>query len=102
MQEGDERALLLARRAYENAPGNPEIADTFGWILLANGENSEAVSVLSESARSLPNNPTVQYHLGIAHMESGSTALAKKALRRALELGEFPESAAAREALETL
>tara|TARA_B100000315_G_scaffold149027_1_gene137828 strand:- start:1663 stop:4296 length:2634 start_codon:yes stop_codon:yes gene_type:complete len=102
MQRRDERALELARRAYEKAPGNAEVADTFGWILLANGMSREAVSILTESARSLPDNATIQYHLGIAHMESGSTALAKMALQRAIDLGRFPEFEQAREALDTL
>jgi putative PEP-CTERM system TPR-repeat lipoprotein len=102
MGKNDERALDLARKAYDASKGNPEIADTLGWVLVDQGRNAEAVTYLTESARGLPENPTIHYHLGIAHLQAGSTALAKRALKRALELGDFPEAALAREALAPL
>ena len=39
----DARALPTARRAYELAPEQPEIMDTYGWILLAESPGVELV-----------------------------------------------------------
>ena len=33
----DERSLALAERAFELAPEDPTVADTYGWILTERG-----------------------------------------------------------------
>jgi tetratricopeptide (TPR) repeat protein len=47
---GDERALDTARKAHELAPSVPEIADTYGWILLQHGQIAEALPILKVAA----------------------------------------------------
>ena len=102
MVEGNDRALDMARQANAAAPNNPDIADTLGWILVSSGEVREGLDFLKASARSRPNNPTVQYHLGIAYHQVGETARARRALKKAVSLGEFDEINDARRVLAEL
>jgi putative PEP-CTERM system TPR-repeat lipoprotein len=61
-QVGDARAETTARRAYEGAPGNPAIADTYGYILLQKNRVSDALPLLKKAAEALPGNADVQAH----------------------------------------
>jgi tetratricopeptide (TPR) repeat protein len=45
-QVGDRRAVATAKAAYEGSKQSPDIADTYGWILLRNGKAAEALPVL--------------------------------------------------------
>ena len=60
-------AQRLATEAWSLRPDNPEIADTLGWIQALRGEHAAAVSLLSYSARLLPGQPQVRYHLAFAY-----------------------------------
>jgi len=102
MGEGNPRALEMARQALASSPGNPDIEDTLGWILVNQGELSEGLELLRSSAKALPDNPSVQYHLGVAYAESGDAELARRALQGALRMGDFGEVEEARKALADL
>ena len=102
-QEGDPRALETARQAHSSEPDNPKVADTLGWILVANGNVNDAVELLKVSARELDTNPSVHYHLGIAYMQQGEEREARLALENAVDLGgQFPERREAEQALSLL
>ena len=58
------RAFLLASAAYEAAPGDPQVADTLGWVLYKQGAYPRAAALFSEAAEKLPTNAEVMYHLG--------------------------------------
>lgn len=60
------QALELASRAWALNPDNAETADTLGWIYALKGDYSTAVSLLAFSARQLPREPMVRYHLAVA------------------------------------
>ncbi len=102
LEQKDPRALGLARRAAEVAPNNADVLDTLGWVLLHHDETGEAVRVLRRSVSLNPDNPSVQYHLGVALREAGDAAGAKAALTRATQSASFPEADAARKALSEL
>jgi Flp pilus assembly protein TadD len=74
------RALQLAQAAKEMAPEEPHIADTLGWILYKRGVYQRAFSLFKESAAKLPENPEIQYHLGMAYLKTGDKEAARKAL----------------------
>jgi tetratricopeptide (TPR) repeat protein len=78
-----DRALELATRARQLAPGRPEIADTLGWILLKRGEPARALDLIKEAAAKLPNDPSIQFHLARAHHLLGQTEPARAAYRAA-------------------
>ncbi len=64
-----ERASLIARRL--RGLEIPQFQDTYGWILVRQGEVEEAIGYLESAAQQLPNDPTVQYHLGVAYAQLG-------------------------------
>ncbi len=102
MTDGDARALDMARQANAAAPNNPDIEDTLGWILVNQGEVVEGLDLLRSSARARPDNPSVQYHLAVAHQKMGDQQAARRALERALKLGDFPEAQQARDLMQNL
>ncbi|BCA79476.1 XrtA/PEP-CTERM system TPR-repeat protein PrsT [Desulfuromonas sp. AOP6] len=85
-------ALELALKAFRNAPEDPGILDTLGYVLIKNSRFEEAILHLEKAAALLPENPTVCYHLGLAYSAAGKTGQAVAILRKAKELGSFPEA----------
>ena len=82
---GDQdKALQLAQIAKEQAPEDPRISDTLGWLLYKRGVHQRALGLLKESATKLPDNPQVQYHLGMAYRQAGEKDNARKALQLAV------------------
>ncbi len=90
-----EEALRLAISAYKQEPGNAEIMDTLGYALLKNKRLEDSRKVLEKAVTVLSNNPSVHYHLALVYKESGDKLKAVRALKKALSLGQFPDSAAA-------
>ncbi len=76
-----DRALQLSEMARTQAPDNPAILDTVGFVRLRLGKYSEAISIL-ESARALaghhPADPEllaqIRRHLSEAYLKAGKTA----------------------------
>lgn len=83
-EESLQRAWNIARRL--RGIEQPAFQDTYGWIAVRRGELTEAIAHLEPAAAGLPNDPLVQYHLGIAYAEAGRTEDAIAQLRRALEV----------------
>ena len=85
------KAYDLARKARELQRDDPAVADTFGWVLSKRGEYQQALPILQESAAKLPDNPEVQFHLGMTAYMMGQTDLAKVALQKAASAAkDFP------------
>ena len=85
VQESDQkRARKLAQHAYELAPGRPEIADTYGWILVQMGEVKQALSVLESALKSAPGNGDIQYHVAMARAQNGDRASATAMMKQLL------------------
>src|SRR5207344_23866 len=98
---GDNRkAFFIAETAYQSAPTDPHIADTFGWIVYRMGDIKRAVTLLTASADKLPNAPGVQFHLGMALLGTRDTVGARRALTRAVNsAAQFADKEAAQRAL---
>lgn len=92
-----EEALRLAISAYKLEPGNAGILDTLGFALLKNNRPEDAGKVLEKAVVTLSNNPTVHYHLALAYKAAGDDANARRVVQKALTLGDFPDSGAARQ-----
>ncbi|MGR8949966.1 MAG: XrtA/PEP-CTERM system TPR-repeat protein PrsT [Gammaproteobacteria bacterium] len=80
----DERALEFAKKANTLSPGNPEIMDTYAWILLANGNIEQAIKLLNEAILKAPNNPDIRFHYAKALVEVGQDKLAIEELSQVL------------------
>jgi putative PEP-CTERM system TPR-repeat lipoprotein len=100
---GDRKeGLRMAITAFKQEPDNGGVMDTLGYALLKNGRAAEARKVLEKAASILPDNPSVNYHLALAHRETGDKVQAAAALRKALQNVSFPEERDARSLLAQL
>ena len=59
-ERGDERALDLAKRAYDQAGRRPDVADTYGWMLVESGQVERGVKILERAARGAPDQMEIQ------------------------------------------
>jgi|GEM_PF-4300441 len=62
-ERGDRRALDYARRAYELAADNPDVADTYGWLLAEFGRRAEGEAVLSAALDAHPESQALRQRL---------------------------------------
>jgi Flp pilus assembly protein TadD len=72
LESGDGRAVATAEKAYKALPEAPATMDTYGWALLGAGKTDQAVELLREASKGLPDNAEVQYHLAAALAEAGN------------------------------
>jgi tetratricopeptide (TPR) repeat protein len=80
-------ALKLAQTARQHIPKEAAISDTLGWIYYKKDLASLAVPMFEDSAKQEPDNPTFQYHLGLAYVKIGDMDKARTALQRAVKTG---------------
>ena len=103
LQQGRPEALKLAKRAYEISPKSGAIADTYGVILLKQGDKKEGLAILKLASEGAPKILGIQYHLAQAYSETGNQKQAIEILQK-LEKHEsyFPEKKEASELLKKL
>jgi cellulose synthase operon protein C len=83
-QVGDARALQFAERAHRQAPNDPMVADTLGWILYKQGDTARALELVGQAARAAPGVGEIQYRHAVLLAETGDTAAAVRAARAVL------------------
>ncbi len=94
-QTDDARAKEVAKAAYELAPDNTAVLDSYASILLGEGQAEKAKELLARAVAQTKN-PSTNYRYAVALAESGDRSAAKLVLRRILESSqEFPERAEA-------
>jgi Tfp pilus assembly protein PilF len=81
------RAEELARAAYDSAPENPMIADTYGWLLAERGELTQAVGILRKAAGHPAATAEIQYHFASALARKGDRDEAIGVLRKVTAMG---------------
>ncbi|MCP9471103.1 MAG: VanZ family protein [Nitrospira sp.] len=92
-----------AARAYALDPKNPDILDTYGWVLVQMGKVHDGLPLLEKAKSLKPAMYCIDLHLGVAYAKVGRNQLAEQYLRSQIALGtkdRFEE--AARQALEAL
>ena len=89
-----DEALGYAQIAKEKMPKNAAVMDTLGWIYYLKGSYLSAISELKDSVELAPDNPVINYHLGLAYYKNNRSKDAKEFLEKALELN--PRSVAAK------
>ena len=95
--ENDSRALDVAKQASQLAPKRGEVMDTYGWIMLHQGNKKDALEVLHSAVSLKPENPDIRYHLSKALLENGDREQASKELEHLLrDYSGFEEESAAR------
>lgn len=98
-QVKDPRAQATARKAFDLAPDNAAVADTYGWILVESGRAAEALPILERASRAAGAGPEVRFHHAAALARAGRSEEARTALRQLLAEPQFPMAAQARELL---
>ena len=78
-----DKAYQLAQKARELQPENGLVADTLGWILYKRGNYQQALALLQESVSKMPENPEVQFHLGMASYMMGQPDAARSSFEKA-------------------
>lgn len=102
-KHGDSRAIETAKKAYDLNPERPEIADTYGWVLLQNGEVQEGLSMLQQAYVASPTQTEIGYHVAVGLSRAGRNDESSQVLRRLLrENDSFPQEKEARALLEEL
>ncbi|QDU34953.1 tetratricopeptide repeat protein [Poriferisphaera corsica] len=82
-----QQAVALAEDAYTAAPNNPQILDTYGWILYRLEDYSKARTILEQSVQIKPL-PTTLIHLGTVYQELNMLSQAISALEEGLKLAQ--------------
>ncbi|NNC54814.1 MAG: tetratricopeptide repeat protein [Pseudomonadales bacterium] len=99
------RARDQAAQAFELAGDNPDVADTYGWILFRIGEADKGIEILRQAvaAAGPQQSPDIAYHLAAALNETGATTEARELLTQALQSGaKFASRADAQRLFDTL
>lgn len=78
------QALTYAQQAHALAPGDPNLADTLGWILVRQGKAQQALPYLRDARLRAAGNRTIQYHLGVALHQLGRKSEARRELQGAV------------------
>ena len=80
-EDEPERALELAKRAYDSNPEAASIVDTYGWILFRNGDLRQSIEILESAHELAPDAAEIREHLAAAHREAGNEDRAKELTR---------------------
>lgn len=89
--EDTDTAAVYARAAYALAPGNPAVADAYGWTLSKAGEPRVAVALLTKAVALAPDHAVIRWHLAQAYAATGNARAAGVHARAALRDPSFTE-----------
>jgi len=84
------QARTLIQRALDARPDDGAIRDSLGWAMLRGGDVSGAIRTLERAAEQTPEDPEVNYHLGVAYWRAGRHVEALDQWRWALVLHPEP------------
>ncbi len=74
-----------AARAFAMDPDNPDILDTYGWVLVQAGRPREGLALLEGAKSMKPTMYCIDLHLGVAYMKAGDRTRAADFLKRQVE-----------------
>ena len=101
-QENSPNAFAYAEKAYQKAAMNPQILDTYGWILAEKGDYAKAIALLQQSIKLMPADSEIHFHLASALLKSGDKVQARKELEQLVKGKVFPSMPAAQKMLRQL
>jgi putative PEP-CTERM system TPR-repeat lipoprotein len=91
LKANDSRALRAAEQAYKIRPDEVGVTDTYGWMLVQQGDLARGVPLLEKAHTRAKNSPEIQYHYAAALMKAGNKAKAKPLLEQLVKGKPFPQ-----------
>lgn len=79
---GDDRAISVAKKAYDLAPESAAVVDTYGWIMLKAGNHEESLPILKKAHELQPDSEEIALHLAEAYRAAGQNADAQRILEK--------------------
>lgn len=102
-QQNNPKALLLAEKAYKKAPNAYAVADTYGVILVKQGDLKKGVEILQKASQMAPSVYDIKYHLANAYALQGNNNQAITLLNLIVKSEQsFPEKESAVKLLDQL
>ena len=92
------QARAMIEKAVQHRPNDGAIVDSLGWVMLRQGEITEAVRTLERAVELDPEDASINGHLGDAYWAAGRKLEATYQWRRALIFNPEPDDAAKLEA----
>ena len=94
MQRGQDIdvALSLAETAHRAMPNSPDTTDTLAWAYYNKGTYGSARDLLESVEKTTPDNPSIEYHLGMIYSKLGDKADAITHLKKAVALAPTTQS----------
>jgi Flp pilus assembly protein TadD len=87
-------ARKMIEEGVRQRPDDGAIVDSLGWVMLRQGDTDAAVRTLERASELMPEDPTINGHLGDAYWAAGRKIEATYQWRRALTLNPLPADAA--------
>ncbi len=81
-QQKDPRALATAEKAFQLAGGSPNVLDTYGWMLVEQGQAARGVELLKKAASIAPPSPELRMHLAVGMIKAGDSPGARRELEQ--------------------
>ncbi len=78
-------ALPLAERAYRADSANPGVMDTYGWLLVRDGQVARGLGLLRQAVARLPKVPEVRYHYAAALYQAGDREQGRRLIKALLQ-----------------
>ena len=102
-QKNDPQALDFAKKAYDKAPESAAILDTYGYILIKQGQAKEGLPILEKAASLAPKENDIQFHLAEAYSANNNNQKALEILEVIVKTEQnFSEKKAAASLLDKL
>ena len=98
--QNTDMALGYAQTARRSLPNSPSTADTLAWVYYNKGTYASARDLLEEAAKTAPDDPAIQYHLGMTYSKMADRANAVLHLKKAATLA--PDSEPGKDAQKAL
>ena len=92
LEKNLDKALILARKALKQNPGNPGVFDTLGWVHYKRGEFNHARVSFANALSRRPKDPSINYHMGLLAYKEGRLPRSLQYLERTIAVKRtFPE-----------
>jgi putative PEP-CTERM system TPR-repeat lipoprotein len=101
-QEKDPRALKTAEQAYQLADKAPAVMDTYGLLLVEQGDAKRGLALLQQASALAPQSAEIRFHLAQAQAKTGDAAGARKQLEQLVDDKTFTQAEAARAMLKSM